>query len=303
MPEPSGEPSPAAPDLDRGYRLNGWQAYAAIGGGAATLFLLGWLTFLWLRRREEIADEPAPERQASTTFDLGAADVSPSLPPRPVAPAPAPPPSPSPPHQEPPTAAPSSPEALPVPPEPLSAATREVPAPQVSAQEVSARARLDIELKPKRAGTNLLSAAVEYQILVTNAGEVPARLVTTDVRILTAGAEQDAVLKAVFAAPIEKPVTAPFDIAPGETATLDGMAMMPREMLNVMTVEGRALFVPVLAINLRYAWEGGEGQTASSHVIGINRGEGAKMAPFRVDGPPRMYENVIQLTYTVSVRR
>jgi hypothetical protein len=307
MPEPSSEPSPAAPVLDREYWLNGWQAYAAIGGGAATLFLLGWLTFLWLRRREDIADEPAPERQASTTFDLGAADVSPSLPPRPVAPAPAPqspspPPRPSP-HQEPPPAGPSSPEALPVQPESLSAATQEVPAPQVSAQEVLARARLDIELKPKRAGTNLLSAAVEYQILVTNAGEVPARLVTTDVRILTAGAEQDAVLKAVFAAPIEKPVTAPFDIAPGETATLDGMAMMPREMLNVMTVEGRALFVPVLAINLSYGWEGGAGQTASSHVIGINRGEGAKMAPFRVDGPPRMYENVIQLAYTVSVRR
>ena len=166
-----------------------------------------------------------------------------------------------------------------------------------------ARARLDIELKAKRAGTNLLSAAVEYQILITNAGDAPARQVTTDVRILTAGSEQDAILKALFAAAIEKPVTAPFDVAPGETATLDGMAMVPREMLNVMTVEGRALFIPVLAINLRYEWEGGAGQTARSFVIGIDRGEGAKMAPFRVDGPPRMHANVSQLAYTVSVRR
>lgn len=282
MPEPSGEPSPAAPVLDHGYRLNGWLAYAAIGGGAAVLLLLGWLTFLWLRRREEIADEPAPERHANTIFDLGAEDAPPSLPPLPAAAL-----------QEP------LPEAPPLP----EVAAAPAQSPPADKQEVSARASLDIELKPKRAGTNLLSAAVEYQILVTNSGDAPARLVTIDVRILTAGSEQGAVLQAVFAAPIEKPVTAPFDVAPGETAALDGMAMMPRDMLNVMTVEGRALFIPVLAINLRYEWGGGTGQTASSFVIGIDRGEGAKMAPFRVDGPPRMYDTVVQRAYTVSVRR
>lgn len=276
IPVPTSEPSPAAPDLDQGYRLNGWLAYAAIGGGAAALFLLGWLTFLWLRRREEIADEPAPERHTNTTFDLGAADAAPSLPPR--------------------AAAPVSPPAAPPPPD-------VAPVPAAAPQTASARARLDIALNTKRAGTNLLSAAVEYQIMITNAGDAPARLVTTDVRILTAGAEQDAILKALFAAPIEKPVTAPFDVAPGETATLDGMAMVPREMLNVMAVGDRVLFIPVLAINLRYEWEGGAGQSASSFVIGIDRGEGTKMAPFRADGPPRMHGNVAQLAYTVSVRR
>jgi len=299
MPEPTGTPSPAAPDLDHGYRLEGWQAYAAIGGGAATLFLLGWLTYLWLRRREEVADEPAPERHARTVFDLGAADTPPALPPRPVAPPLAPtvpppaPAQPAPPSQpEPLTAAPSLAEAAPMP--------MESP---VATQRVSARAKLDVELKLKRAGTNLLSAAVEYQILVTNSGDVPARLVTTDVRILTAGAEQDAVLKALFAAPIEKPVTVPFDVSPGATATLDGMAMMPREMLNVMTVEGRTLFIPVLAINLLYEWDGGSGQTATSYVIGIDRGEGAKLAPFRLDGASRMRDDVSRIPYTVSARR
>lgn len=297
IPQPTSEPSPVAPDIDRGFRLNGWQAFAAIGGGAATLFLLGWLTYLWLRRREEIADEPAPERHTRTTFDLGAADAPPALPPRPAAPAVPPPapvsPPPPPPQAEPVATAPSLAEAAPA----------RLGAAPVATQQVLARASLDIELKPKRAGTNLLSAAVEYQILITNSGDAPARLVTTDVRILTAGAEQDALLQALFAAPIEKPVTEPFDIAPGATAALDGMAMVPRDTLNVMSVEGRALFIPVLAINLRYEWDGGAGQTANSFVIGINRGEGAKMAPFRADGPPRMYSEVVQLAYTVSVRR
>lgn len=301
IPEPTGEPSPVAPDLDHGYRLQGWQAYAAIGGGAATLFLLGWLTFVWLRRREEVVDAPAPERRSHTVFDLGAADAAPALPPRSAVPE-APPQTPLPP-------VPSPPPPSPPPPSPVSAPSPAVSAqpatesPAPVAQEVSARARLDIELKPKRAGTNLLSAAVEYQIQVTNAGDAPARLVTTDVRILTAGAEQDAILQQFFAAPIEKPVAAPFAVAPGESATLDGMVMIPKEKLNVMTVGDRKLFVPVLAINLRYEWEGGSGQTATSHVIGINRGEGAKLAPFRLDGASRMRDDVSQIPYTVSTRR
>jgi hypothetical protein len=266
--------------MDHGFRLNGWQAIAAIGGGAATLFLLGWLTFLYLRRREEIGDESAPERQPHIMFDLQAADSPPVLPTRSAPPSPAPPlPSPQPPPPSPP------------------------PPPPPSTTIASARASLDVELRPKRAGTNLLSAAVEYDIAVTNSGEAQARAVLADVRILSAGAEQDAILRALFASPIEKPATAAFDLPPGETAILGGMAMMPKETLSVMTVEGRALFVPVLAINLLYEWEGGSGQTATSYVIGIDRGEGAKLAPFRLDGTSRMRDDISQIPYTVSARR
>jgi hypothetical protein len=84
---------------------------------------------------------------------------------------------------------------------------------------------------------------------------------------------------------------------------LSGMAMMPKEMLSTMTVQGRVLFVPVLAINLLYDRDGEAGQTAASFVIGIDRGEGAKMAPFRLDAGPRMQADVTTLPYTVAVRR
>ena len=167
----------------------------------------------------------------------------------------------------------------------------------------STRATLDIEFRPKRAGTNLLSAAVEYEILVTNSGEALARRVTADVRILSADAEQDGIIRALFASPIEKSAIAPFDVPPGETAILGGMAMMPKETLSVMNAGGRALFVPVLAVNLLYEWEGGSGQTASSYVIGIDRGEGAKLAPFRLDSASRMRDDISQIRYTVSARR
>jgi hypothetical protein len=147
----------------------------------------------------------------------------------------------------------------------------------------------------------LLSAAVEYDISVRNIGDSAARAVRLEVRLLSASAQQDALLNNLFAAPIERPTVAPFDLPPGSAIELGGMAMLPKESLSVMTVEGRALFVPVVAINALYQWEGGAGQAARSFVIGIDRGAGAKLAPFRLDAAARMHDAVSQLPYTVSV--
>jgi hypothetical protein len=177
------------------------------------------------------------------------------------------------------------------------------PAPAPAIAATSARATLDVEMRPKRAGTNLMSAAVDYEILVRNSGDAVASGIQLDVRLLSASAEQDGWIGGLFSHPIERAITPPFELPPGGAIELTGMAMIPKEMLSVMNVQGRALFVPVLAVNLLYGWDGGEGQTATSYVVGIDRGEGAKMAPFRLDGAPRMYEGVSQLPYTVSVRR
>ena len=124
-------------------------------------------------------------------------------------------------------------------------------------------------------------------------GEIHAAAFSADGEVVFTASRDQAI--GVWAAATGELVT--------EFGPLDGMAMMPKEMLNVMTVEGRSLFVPVLAINLRYEWDGGSGQTATSYVIGIDRGEGAKLAPFRLDGASRMRDDVSQIPYTVSMRR
>jgi hypothetical protein len=223
-----------------------------------------------------------PKRGAHAIFDLGAAPEEPQSP----SPAPA----------EAPVAKTSEFLTSPIP-------ARVVAEPVVAPAAMAARATLDIELRVKRAGTNLLSAAVDYDIVVRNLGEATAQDVQVDVRLLSAGAEQDSWIRTLFASPIERSITPAFDLPPQGAIELSGMAMMPKEMVSVMTVQDRVLFVPVLAINLLYGWEGGEGQTATSHVVGIDRGAGAKMAPFRIDTAPRMQEGVTSLAYTVSVRR
>jgi len=222
---------------------------------------------------------PVPKRGKHAIFDLGA--VASELPPPLVPPADTPPGQ----SVEAERAPAVQPPAPPTPPAP------------------TARATLDIELYAKRAGTNLLSAAVEYDIVVRNTGTAIAKGVQADVRLLSAGAEQDALIGTLFASPIERSITPAFDLPPRAAIELSGMAMMPKEQVSVMAVQDRRLFVPVLTVNFLYEWDGGEGQTAISYVVGIERGDSAKLTPFRLDGTPRMHEGVSTLPYTVSVRR
>lgn len=161
-----------------------------------------------------------------------------------------------------------------------------------------ASAAIDVELTVKRAGTNLLSASVEYTLAVRNAGAATATGVRLDLRMLSVGPEQDRILAALSAESIERPITPPFDLPPGETLLLDGMAMHPKETLVLLEVPDQALFVPVLAVNARYGWSGGEGRIARSWVVGMVRGEGLRLQPFRRDGA-RMFETVGVLDYSI----
>lgn len=166
------------------------------------------------------------------------------------------------------------------------------------------RATLDLAVRAIRAGTNLTSAAVDYEIDIRNSGERDAGDIRLDLRLLSASADQDQRLAALYAAPIDTPNVAPFEIPAGEQVSLGGMAMLPRELLTVMTAEGRDFFVPLLSVNLVYGWgDAATGQTASAYVVGIEREGGGKMAPFRLDTGPRMHDQVGAREHTLSVKR
>lgn len=190
-------------------------------------------------------------------------------------------------------------DSAPPPPPPPPAVAEPVP----SEAAPDTRALIEVTLVLKRAGTNVLSAAVDYTIVAQNTGNRAATGIHLNVRLLSAGTQQDAQIAAVFAAPIAQPVAAPFDLPPGATIELGGMAMHPKQTLEPLDVAGKVLFVPVLTVNLTYDWAGGSGQTARSYVIGIDRGAEAKLQPFRLDAPPRMYDSVVALPYLIAETR
>jgi hypothetical protein len=150
-------------------------------------------------------------------------------------------------------------------------------------------ARIDLdEPSVSRAGVNLVTATADVTVTVRNASDVPATGIALEVRLLSAQPGQDAVIAALFSGPVDRPAVARFDLAPGETKRVRTVATMPRDAITVLTAGDRPMFVPVVAIRAVHAG----GQTTSVHAIGIERAGQAKLGPFWLDVPSRMYDAI-----------
>ena len=165
------------------------------------------------------------------------------------------------------------------------------------------RARLAVELRPLRAGLNLLSATAECEIVVTNIGTAAADGIRVQAVLLTAHAAQDADLASVNAGPVVRPATTPFALAPGETRVVRTVSATAREAIHSMTAANRPMFVPIVAVNILYASGEITGQTARAWAIGIERVDSAKLAPFWLDAPARMYDGIAARPHAVAIER
>ena len=63
------------------------------------------------------------------------------------------------------------------------------PDPQFLTSQPATTGQLEIVFNPRRAGTNLLSAAVDYEIGLRNTGQGAARGITVDIQMMSAGAQ------------------------------------------------------------------------------------------------------------------
>ena len=289
---PVASPTEIAPAVAPAARSGGWSSETLIALGVGALGLAAAGFFLFGRRRRAVED--ALELTDVAPPPVAAPRPKPVAKPRP-APAAAPPLPPPPPPRDHLTVPMRRPDAQPEPP-PRDHLTVPARRPIVTTAP-GTEPRLEIELTPRRAGTEEGNAAVDYRIVIRNTGGSTARDIGFGIYLLSASARQAADLQMVFATPVDRPVVAPFELPPGGEVELSGTAMVPRESLNVMTIEGRPWFVPVLAMKAEYRWGDtavAPGAATAAHMIGIHRGEGAKLAPFRLDSAPQMHPRVAE---------
>ncbi len=260
----------AAPEQGRAMPFWLWLAVIPI------VVIALWLLRRGPRKRHDRLDYHEPE-------PLIEAEAPPA---RPVPPLPTPAPVPPSPAQ---VVTPTPAIAPPSPPEPATAATPQFLDRRAREPE---RARLSVELRPLRAGLNLLSATAECELVVTNVGAGIAEAIRIQAVLLSAHAGQDADLTAVNAGQVPRPATAPFTLAPGESRTIRTVSAMSREAIHSMTAADRPMFVPIVAVNIRYASGAIAGQTARAWAIGVERVDSAKLAPFWLDIPARMYDGI-----------
>lgn len=164
------------------------------------------------------------------------------------------------------------------------------------------RAWLSFDIRPIRAGVNLLTATLEAEVTVRNEGDAAAEDIRLDLRLLSAHGEGDGALEALFDDPVLRGIVPAFALAPGESRTVTRLVTLPRGAINVLTAGGRPMFVPVAAVNLRYVTAGRPAQSAGAVAIGVERAGSEKLAPLWLDVPARMHDSVAARPHATGVR-
>ncbi len=159
---------------------------------------------------------------------------------------------------------------------------------------------IDIELTPDRALLDDQGTAIAFELTLFNAGSAAARDVVIEARLLNAGASQDIEMSAFFAEispgdPIPQ-------IAPYARIPLRSAVRLSRAEIREYEIEGRKLFVPLIAVSVRYRWSSGEGQSAAGFLVGQG-GEGKeKLAPLRLDKGDRSWKGLGVRRYEKGLR-
>ena len=60
---------------------------------------------------------------------------------------------------------------------------------------------------------------------------------------------------------------------------------IPRDKIREYEVEGRKLFMPMVAVSTRYRWSSGEGQTGAGFLVGKGQESADRLAPLRIPAP------------------
>ena len=279
--------SVASPSFDESETTN---SAAAPGGGvpwswiAALLALVGGGAFIaWSRRhRRQRYGDPGRMAFAGLVPDMG---------------------------PEPAKAPPVSPRPDPVPPPKWSTTPRPAVAPAPKPEPkpadngliVSTRLKpqLAIHFEPDRAVVTETDVMLQFDVVVSNSGSAPARDVLVEARMVCAHPNQDSEIAAFFQQPAGKGdrIAA---IQPLGRISLKSSVRLPIEQLHNFTLEGRTLFVPLVAFNILYS---GDSRTSASFLVGRGTEEDEKLAPFRLDLGPRIFRGLSARSHSNGLSR
>lgn len=221
---------------------------AAVAGGA----------LLWWMRHQRLGRYNDPGRLAFAG-PQPEADVAP--PPRTPAPRPAPRPDPIPP------SAPLSDDGMIV--------------------SRSLRPMLRFDFQPDRLLINDKEVAIQFDMVLANEGGAPARDVLVEAVLVTAHAAQDQQIAQFFRQP-EGEGDRIAAIAPLSKVSLKSIIRLPIDEVRRFTVEGRELFVPLVAVNVRSRSASGDTTNSASFMIGRGTTDDSKLAPFLVEKGPKI---------------
>ena len=170
---------------------------------------------------------------------------------------------------------------------------------------IQIRPWLQLEFKPDRVAATSTETTVQFELFVSNVGNLVAKNVRVEARMFNAGSDQDREIADFFGGPVDdRGSSRILAIPPRKGARVRAGVSMPKEAMREIAVQGRRLFIPLVAINVLYDWgDGKSGQTAMSYLVGREaEAPSEKMGAFRLDLGPRVYRSLGQRPSEVAVR-
>ena len=138
-------------------------------------------------------------------------------------------------------------------------------------------------------------AVLRFRLRLDNNGSAGARDLVIEALALNAGEAQDGELASFFQRPDGQEV-AIAELARNGSAQLSHEVRMPRAAIRAYEVQGRRVFVPILAFNVGYRWGSANGRISSAFLLGHRQPGSDKLAPLALeDGGRRLG--------TIGVRR
>jgi hypothetical protein len=119
--------------------------------------------------------------------------------------------------------------------------------------------------------------------------------------LFNAGPVQDQQIQLFFDNPVAQGDRIPV-IPPLQRVSVNTAVFLARDQVRPIEIEGRQLFVPMVAFNALYGWGGREGQTSASYLVG-RKTDGDKLAPLRLDLGPRIFRGLDARVHELRVRK
>jgi hypothetical protein len=167
--------------------------------------------------------------------------------------------------------------------------------PEPEVQRAAARPAPVAPLAP--AAATMTDASVQYELTIRNRGNAPAGNIRIEARMFNAGAQQEQEIGAFFGEPVRERTPPSIAVIPARgEIQIRSSVTMPKDQVREITVQGRRLFIPMVAFNVIYDWGNGRsGQTSKSYLVGREAETASeKMGAFRLDLGPRLYRSVGQ---------
>jgi len=279
-PTSSTAPSPAAPLPLPAEASSGFSPLPWIAG--LLLLIAGGVVYFGLQRRGQRHAAPGVSEFMGQASERQPADLPPRVP-RAASPPPA------------------APRAAPPEPTGTIVSSLRAPAPPAGLVSASLRPWIELELEPSQAMVTDDHAAIAFDVTLFNSGSAPARDVAVEACLINAGQQQDAQLTQFYATPgaVRDKIPA---VAPMARVTLKSAVRLARSAVQEYEVEGRKLFMPMVAVNSRYRWSSGEGQSAASFLVGRAANDRDKLAPLRLDQGKRGWKGLSARRYEKGIR-